>query len=798
MQYIFSEHEKTVNTSVRSLCDFLYRSGSVYSGGTDITGAAMLRGAKIHRELQRMKKSENNLYESEYHVKTTEEIDGFYYEIQGFADGLLPGGDGSVIDEFKTTSLDLDKIEWDTIKAYSAQIMCYGYMYAYENNLSFVTLRLTYYNYDSDDVKTIEKEFTFTELRCFWLELLQNHVKWAKLVYEHKIKRNASLKELRFPFTEYRQGQRELSSKIYRINREGKRLFAEAPTGIGKTVSTLFPSLKALGEGEGDKIFYFSAKNSGSIAAENTLKMFYELGAEIKYITLTSKEKICLSEHNCLPNECKYSKGHYDRVNEALYELVSTEKTINKDVILKYAERYTVCPFELSLDVSEFCDAVVGDYNYGFDPKARLQRYFNDGGDYICLVDEAHNLVDRAREMYSAMLSMSLLSRFSYHFKGLRKLKSRLTSVMNVLKKYREKLETAEKTQSKINLTENDAAPIRIFCEAYRKFLSEDGNDEVKKNTLELYFELSFFVEMFDNGSVFSEDYIDFCEISDDDVIIKLFCANPGNQIKLCTDKVRSCTFFSATMSPYDYYITMLGADTKESGDEIMSVPSPFPPENMCLMVYKNVSTRLKDRNESSNEVIEIIYNAISQKTGNYFVFFPSYGYMNMVFEEFTTTYPDIKTLIQTADMTNADREEYLKNFTPTPKETLVAFALCGGVFSEGVDLTGERLSGAVIVGTGLPAINFERDLLRDHFDKTIGEGLGYNYAYTYTGLNKVYQAGGRVIRTKDDKGFVLLVDERYGKISHRRTFPDYWKNDVKFITKPNEVKTILNSFWKA
>ncbi len=798
MQYIFSEHEKIINASVRSLCEFLYRSGSVYSGGTDVTGAAMLKGTKIHRELQKTKKGENPHYESEYYLKTAEEIDGFEYEVTGFADGLLPNGDGTVIDEFKTTALDLEKIEWDTIKAYSAQIMCYGYMYAYENSLNFVTLRLTYYNYDNDDIKTIEREFTFTELRKWWIDLLCSHVKWAKLVYEHKMKRNVSLHEMKFPFSEYRQGQRELSSKIYRINRAGKRLFAEAPTGIGKTVSTLFPALKALGEGEGDKTFYFSAKNSGSKAAEDTLKMFYDRGAEIKYITLTSKEKICLGEHNCLPSECEFSKGHFDRVNDALYELVSTEKTINKDVILKYAEKFCVCPFELSLDVSEYCDVVVGDYNYGFDPRASLQRYFGEGGDYICLVDEAHNLVDRARDMYSAAISQSFLLRFYHQLKGVRKLKSRLTSVMNMLKKYNIRLEEAEKLQSKINMGENDVAPIRIFCEAYRKFLSEDGNDDIKRNTLELYFELSFFVEIFDNSAVFSEDYIDFCDITNDDIILKLFCANPGNQIKLCTDKMRSCTFFSATMSPYDYYITMLGADTEEMKDEIMSVPSPFPPENMCLVVYKNLSTRLKDREQTLGEVIEIIYNAISGKVGNYFVFFPSYSYMNMVFDEFAAVYPEVKTILQTADMTATDRNEYLKNFLPTPKETLVAFALCGGIFSEGVDLTGDRLSGAVIVGTGLPAVSFDRDLLKEHFDKTIGEGLGYNYAYTYTGLNKVYQAGGRVIRTKEDKGFVLLVDERYGKISHRRTFPDYWKNDVKFLTKPVEVKTILNSFWKA
>ena len=795
MQYMFSENSRVIHTSVRDLCEFIYRTGNVYSGGTDITGNAMLVGAKIHRELQSKYKRENSNYQSEFHIKYFEEYDDFEYEIVGSIDGILENGDATVIDEFKTTSVELEKLEWDTVKAYSAQLMCYGFMYCAENATNFITLRLTYYNYDDDDIKTIEKEFTFTQLRNWFDELLKSHVKWAKLIYEHKMKRNASLHDMKFPFNEYRSGQRALSAKVYRCIRDGKRLFAEAPTGIGKTVSTLFPSLKAVGEGEGDKIFYLSAKNSGAIAAENCLNLFHEKGAIIKYCSLTSKEKICPRDRNCLPNECEYSKGHYDRVNDAIYDLVSNHHIINRALIDEYAEKYKVCPFEFQLDVSMFCDAVIGDYNYAFDPRAKLQRYFSDGGDYITLVDEAHNLVDRAREMYSASLSMLFLRRFSKHFKGIRKLQGRLTKCVNVLKKYRQALEISEKTEKKVMIGENDVEPFRSFCDAYRKFLTEEGYEEVKKNTLELFFEVSFFVEIFDIESVFQEDYIDFCENIEEDTVLKLYCADPSNQIKLACSKMRSCTFFSATMTPSEYYIKMLGADTDE--DEILSVPSPFPPENLLLCVCRNVSTRFKDRENSIDTVIEIIHKACSQKKGNYFVFFPSYGYMMSVYDAFTETYPEIKTMVQESGMSQEDRDEYLSKFVNNPKETMIAFALCGGIFSEGVDLTGDRLSGAVIVGTGLPGLSFERDMLKEHFDKTIGEGLGYNYAYTYTGLNRVYQAGGRVIRTKEDKGFVILVDDRYGKISHRRTFPTSWKHDVKMLLSPSALEKIIKDFWK-
>ena len=796
MQYIFSENSRVVHASVRELCEFIYRTGDVYSGGSDITGNAMLMGAKIHRELQNKYKKEDPCYQSEYHIKYLEEFEDFEYEIVGSMDGILENGDATVIDEFKTTSIELEALEWDTVKAHSAQLMCYGFMYCAENATNFVTLRLTYYNYDDDDIKTIEKEFTFTQLRKWFDELLTLHVKWAKLIYDHKMRRNESLHEMKFPFSEFRSGQRELSAKIYRCNKSGKRLFAEAPTGIGKTVSTLFPSLKSIGEGEGDKIFYLSAKNSGAIAAQDCLNLFYEKGACIKYCSLTSKEKICFRDRNCLPTECEYSKGHYDRVNDAIFDLVSNHNKITKELVVEYAEKYKVCPFEFELDLSMFCDVVIGDYNYAFDPRAKLQRYFSDGGDYITLVDEAHNLVDRAREMYSAELSLSFLRRFSKHFKGIRKLSGRLTKCINVLKKYKQALELTEKEQMKVTVSEHDLDPFRFFCDAYRKFLTEDGYEEVKKNTLELFFEISFFTEIFDIESVFQEDYIDFCEEQDDDLTLKLYCADPSNQIKLATGKMRSCIFFSATMTPAEYYIKMLGADNDE--DEIISVPSPFPKENLLLCVYKNVSTRFKDRLSSIENVIEIIHKACSVKTGNYFVFFPSYSYMKLVYDDFCVSYPDVKTIIQEPGMTPELRDEFLSHFKKNPDETLIAFALCGGIFSEGVDLTGDRLSGAVIVGTGLPGICFERDMLKEHFDKTIGEGLGYNYAYTYTGLNRVYQAGGRVIRTKDDKGFVVLADDRYGKISHRRKFPTAWKNDIKMILSPSALEKTIKDFWKC
>ncbi len=796
LEYILSDDKKYVRSSVRELCEFIYRTGDVYTGGTDVTGNAMVMGAKIHRELQQKNKKQNRNYRSEYHISCTEEYEEFVYEITGSIDGIIENGDGTVIDEFKTTHHELENLEWDTIKAYSAQLMCYGYMYAEKNALNFVTLRLAYYNYDDDDIKIIEKEFTFTELRKWFLQLIQMHIKWPKLVFDHKKKRDISLHMLEFPFDGFRKGQRELSAKVYRCIRDEKRLFAEAPTGIGKTVSTLFPSLKALGEGVGNKIFYLSAKNVGAITAENCLDMCRNKGAQISYTSMTSKEKICPKDRNCLPSECEYSKGHYDRVNDALYELVSTSDVITKEKLIEISQKYTVCPFELQLDASEFCDVVIGDYNYVFDPRAKLCRYFGSEGkgDYITLVDEAHNLVDRAREMYSARLSYLQLKSYMKHFKGLRKLRGRMNKCIDFFQKLSDGLKLDQKTQRKISLSEMDVQPFRSFCEAYRNFLSEDGFEEVKKNTLQLYFDVTFFTEIFDIESVFSESYVDYCELLGDDCCVRLYCANPSEHISLITKAQRSTIFFSATMTPSEYYIKMLGARNDE--DEILALDSPFPKENQKVCIYKNVSARFKDRTNSLLKVCEIINCACGEKTGNYFAFFPSYGYMEQVYDEFSVLYPNVKTIIQTKEMTNEEREEYIKEFCDNPKQTLVAFALCSGMFSEGLDLVGERLSGAVIVGTGLPQLCFERDLLKEHFDLTIGEGHGYNYAYTYTGLNRVYQAGGRVIRTSTDKGFIVLADDRYSKISHRRTFPTSWKN-ISYADSIYQLKQCISDFWK-
>ena len=786
---------KTVKVSVREITDFLFRSGSLSSDGAQLSNKAMLKGAEIHRRLQSKRQSEDGSYQTERKLSVTEEYQDFTYVISGQADGIKPSGDASIIDEFKTTYKNAAELSWDSFPSYSAQVMMYGYMYCLGNSLNFVTLRLSFYNYSGDSTETFEKEFTFTSL-CEWFHgTLSEYHKWIKLVYEHRQAFLPSCAEMKFPFSAYRPGQRELAAKVYRCVRDAKRLFAQAPTGIGKTVSTLFPALKALGEEHGKKLFYLSAKTVAAKAALDCMGTMAKDGLKAKTIALTSKEKLCPFEKSCIPEDCQYCAGHYDRVNGALYSIAALpcEVLIDGNVITECAKAHRVCPFELQLDASEFCDVVIGDYNYFFDPTAHLIRYFEEENDYAVLCDEAHNLAERAREMYTARLSVLFLKSFSKHFDGFRKLKGRLKKCIEVFENYRIDLFATDKTDLKSFLGDEKASAVTRFCEAYADFLGEEGNADVKKATLELYFELSFFCDMYNLAKSLPDAYTEYIHREGNDCVYNLVCTDPSELIRLACSKVRSTVFFSATLSPFSYYLRMLG---HTEDDECIDIPSPFPPENQLCCIYKNLSTRFRDRQNSLENVCDIVYKACGGKIGNYMVFFPSYNYMQTCFDEFCAEYPQLRCEMQTPNMTPEQKREFLNLFKPDPKETLIVFALCGGMFSEGVDLAGDRLSGAVIIGTGMPGISFERDLLKEHFDKALGEYQGFNYAYTYTGLNHVFQSGGRVIRSQSDVGFIVLADDRYMKMSHRRNFPGSWYG-YKIVNDTEQLGNIINDFWK-
>lgn len=766
--------------SVRELVEFVLRSGSINSQYRSSKRA--VEGTKIHSKLQkkhkRLAKLKGLTYDSEVSVLTETEYKDFIFEIEGRADGVVEEffSDGLKkcvhIEEIKSTS-DIENINEDYNHWHFAQAKCYGYMYALSENFSQITIHLTYCQLETFEEKTFQKTFDFNELKQFFYDLLKAYYKWQKLYFENIDERNKSIKELSFPFEEYRTGQRDFAAAVYKTIYSGKKLFAEAPTGTGKTVSTVFPALKFFGE-EGllqSKIFYATAKTITRQSAQGIIKIMSEKGLKLKTLTLTAKEKICFCEKtSCTPESCKYANGHFDRVNDALFEIISKEWEISKETICKYAQQYTVCPFELGLDVSIFSDFIICDYNYIFDPKAQLKRFFGEGakGDFVVLVDEAHNLPDRSREMFSAKLE-----------------KSEVLAVMRALKDKRLPLYKAFSKLNgyflsmKKNIGEEKALiyhkypeelvyilmNIQVNCD---KWLAKNEKSECYENVLSLYFNVLDFLRI---SEFFSKDYVFLVLHEGGDFIVKLMCINPAELLAGQEKKFRSSIFFSATFRPIDYFVDILGGDGK---DNLISVKSPFKKENLELIVDSSVSTKFKDRAESVDRICDRIFETIDKKVGNYFVFFPSYDYMEMVGERFSMKCNGIKMCVQPRNLNEEEKENFLNEFCENPSETFVAFAVMGGVFSEGIDLVGSRLFGAIIVGVGLPLITTERDIIKEYFN--LKNGRGFDYAYTYPGFNKVLQAAGRVIRTEEDKGTVVLIDSRFAERRYTDMFPLHWR----------------------
>ena len=790
-----------INTSVREVCEFLRRSGDAYTGSASLPLEKMKKGVKFHRAFQREQCRVFDNYCPEYRLCTEEKIDGtFTLNISGIADGIAEGfsGETVIIDEIKTTSRKVSSLDFGSIPVYDMQLYCYAYMYMKLEGKREAVIRLIYHNFDSDETNIIEQRIDFASAKEKFSAMCAELLPWVKFIYDHRLKRNESIKTLPFPFGTYRKGQKTLCGAVYRSVRDSNTLFAQAPTGTGKTVSTLFPAYKALGEDMGEKIFYLTAKAvQRNLARDAVLKMS-EHGLYTRLLVLTAKSKSCLSDGNCMPHLCKYSQECFDRMNKALWDIINSELVITPEKIAEYAEKHTVCPHELALDTSYFCDCVVGDYNHLYDPQAYLQRYFSVGGDYIALVDEAHNLPDRAMDMYTAVLSKSALSKAHKELKEApKKVRRSFSSLANILGKLGKSMTKNEESRRILGTSpgfEFEAA-LEKLCDAYKGFLGEDICKTEKEKTLETFFDCSFMQQITVLAASHPDCFRVYSETDDKDTVMYCTCTNPAPLIRAICDSIRSTVYFSATLSPFEYYTELLCMN--EDTDKYIRLPSPFDPENQLVAVYRTLSTRFRDRDKSYETVCEIIYSSTKCKTGNYLVFFPSFKYLSNVLEVFADAHPEIRTAVQESNMTEEKRAEFLQLFEEHGDETLIGFAVCGGLFSEGIDLTGEKLSGVIIVGTGMPSICFERDLIRSSFEDTKNIRRGFNYAYTYPGLNRVFQAAGRVIRTENDKGFIVLCDDRYGTSEYYSNFPPHWNENMKYVGSTAKLEQEITTFWK-
>lgn len=777
--------------SVRTLVEFLLRSGDIEEGrgGMDSL-SAMQKGARLHRKIQsRM----GGNYRAEVTLSHTVAFADYDITIDGRADGIIldereDGMPEATIDEIKGVYADVTAME-EPVAVHLAQAKCYAYIYALQNELPEIGVQMTYGSLEKDDIRRFTERYAWDEIAAWFEKLMEDYRRWSDFSYEWRMKRTKSIKELAFPF-EYRPGQKKLAGDVYRTIQREKTLFIEAPCGTGKTISTVFPAVKAIGEGLVETVFYLTAKTAARSVAVDTFSLLHDNGLHFKTVEITAKDKICpLDERKCNPKDCPRAKGHFDRINDSLYALLTERELFTRQVIEGHAADTEVCPFELSLDLASFCDGVVGDYNYAFDPNVALARFFGEGrsGEYLFLVDEAHNLVDRAREMYSAVLVKEKFLEIKKYFKTYNGgIPAALDKCNRILLAWKRQCEDY------LLLTDVDELIVALLrvSNALDKFFEKRVEIAHMDEVREFYFAVWHFLNM---SECLDGHYRIYCDFLDNGCFfVKLFCIDPSHQLAQRLAMAKASVFFSATLLPVNYYKKLLCEEEKPYA---VYATSSFDPARRLLVLGRDVTSLYRRRGpEEYDRFARYIRDIVGVRSGNYMVYGPSFAFLEHVYERVADGLPEnVTLLLQKPEMDEGQRAEFLARFDDGKTDgTLIGFCVMGGIFAEGIDLTGERLIGAIILGAGLPMVTHERQIIRDHFDGERGDG--FLYAYLYPGMNKVLQAAGRVIRTAEDVGVVALLDERFLRGDYRGVFPREWA-DVEVVTA-GEVKRVVGEFW--
>lgn len=823
-----------IRVSVRQLVEFILREGSIDNRKSGSADTAMQEGSRLHRRIQ---KSAAGEYYAEVGLRHTYKTSKYDIIIEGRADGIIDydwekhhslnrgasngdentlpavqADDKVIIDEIKCTYKELRRIT-KPVGVHLAQAKCYAFIYADECGLDNIGIRMTYCHIDTEEIKYFHEDYTYDELARWFAELMDEYKKWADFQFDWNEKRTLSIKQLDFPYT-YREGQKELASNVYRTIYHRRMLFLEAPTGVGKTISTVFPSVKAMGEGLAEKLFYLTAKTITRTVAQECFGLLSQNGLRLKTVVITARDKICFLKEKaadasaeCNPDVCPYAAGHYDRINNAMYDILTNEEHFTRETILGYAAKHNVCPFEMSLDMSLFADAVICDYNYVFDPRVYLKRFFAEGvqRDYIFLIDEAHNLLERGREMYSAAL-------FKEDFLKIRKLlKDTAPRVAKLIDKCNREL-LIMKRGCEDYCVEEDIdgfanALVRMYS-ALDDYLDDHDSFSGRNDVLEFFFEVSHFLNMYE---IMDDSYVTYGRLLDDGgFMLKLFNVNPARNLRQCMLRGRSAILFSATLLPIQYYKKLLGG---EPDDYEVYAKSTFDEKKRALFIANDVTSKYTRRGRDEfMRIAEYIKRIVSGRCGNYMVFLPSYSFLEQVYECFMENFFDSRTMeciVQEERMSEACREEFLLKFQGNEEcdlaagidfeieededgTSLIGFCVMGGIFSEGIDLKRDSLIGAIIVGTGIPQVGCERELLKKHFDAH--GGSGFDYAYRFPSMNKVLQSAGRVIRTSEDVGVIALLDERFLEPQYRRLFPREWSGFD--IVDADSVADSVKLFW--
>lgn len=777
--------------SVRNLVEFLLNEGDIDERhASRLRMEAMQEGSRIHRKIQQRAGAG---YHPEVPLKFSVAYEEYDLMLEGRADGIIYDDDDMtlvpvIIDEIKGMYVDVAQMS-EPYPVHLAQAKCYAFIFATQKQLEEITVQMTYCNLDTEEVRRFQDTFTYEALEEWFLALIASYKKWSDFLYHHKMIRQDSIRSLAFPY-DYRPGQKKLVADVYRSILREKILFVQAPTGTGKTLATIYPAIQAMGQNYGDKIFYLTAKSATGLVAHDTFLLLEQQGYQGKTVVITAKDKMCLMpERHCNPEECPYAKGHYDRVNDAVYDLLQQRNMIDRECLLAWAKERQVCPFELCLDTASWVDHLICDYNYVFDPNVALKRFFAEGirGDYIFLVDEAHNLVDRAREMYSETLCKEEVLAMKKKLKPFGKKLERSLERVN-----REMLQMKRQCEQMLVLDNMDAFLFALYqaASAMDELLQKDVVLPDRDDIMEFYFKVRNFTNLSDSMDEHDRIYCDYNDRGE--FLLHLFCVDPSGMLQQRLDRARACVFFSATLLPIGYYKALL---CQESDVYAIYAQSVFAQEQRALLIGSDVSSRYTRRNRQEYErYADYIDRIVSKRMGNYMVFCPSYKMQEEICAIFMAQYVrQCDVMIQTGGMTEQERENFLAEFEASRSRSMVAFCVLGGIFAEGIDLTEEKLIGAIIVGVGLPQIGNEREIMKQYFSETDRDGFAF--AYLYPGMNKVIQAAGRVIRTQSDTGVIALLDERFCQGMYRQTFPREW-NDSR-ICQLETVDQTLEEFWQ-
>ncbi len=774
---------RSLSVSVGALVGFALRAGDLVRGGPG-SAQRLAAGSRAHRQLQRRRPPG---YQAEVPVSHLLQRDGLVLEICGRVDGVALTADALLVEEIKTTG-QLPDADYPGAPAHWAQAKVYAFIVATQAQRAAVDVRLTYVCLEPFATRELHERCTQAALASFVDGLLEAYLRWARAYDEWCRVRDASIACLPFPFPRLRPGQGQLIEAVQAALDGDARLFVEAPTGIGKTICVLYPAVRALGSGQVDKVFYLTPKTVVRTAAEKAVADLRAAGLRLRSLTLTARERICCQGQGrtaCDPRRCPYALGYFDRLDAALADGFRQE-TLTRPAIEELARRHQVCPFELQLDLSLWVDLLVCDYNYAFDPAAYLRRFFlDDGGRYALLVDEAHDLVDRAREMFSAELRAGALAACAGRFGA------RAEPLAAHLHRLADEVRAAgpaagdgavvlESVPSSLRPLLADLLPL-----AERVLAAETAGDDWQA-LAEQYYAAQAFLRLTDE---LSEEYTCYAERHGRQARLRLFCLDPARQLRAALRRGCAAVFFSATLTPLDYFRDLLGG---RAGDALLSLEPPFPADNLHVLVGRYVATTLRRRAASYAAVAEAIATVVGARPGNYLAFFPSYRYLEAVARHLAAR-DDLELAVQRPGLSEAEREAFLARFATDNGGPLVGMVVMGGLFGEGIDLSGERLIGAVIVGVGLPQLCLERDLISAHF--AARGAPGFEYAYTYPGMNRVLQAAGRVIRSETDRGVVLLLDERFCELSYQQLLPRWWQ-PLSRVGSAAAIGAALAAFW--